>query len=267
MINPALASFRLLGFALLTLLGLPFYLVLLMVRVSWTAPFRQCYFKCLSWVCGFHIHCHGTPLVQRSPVLFVANHTSYFDIILLGSLLQASFVAKKDVAGWPIFGFLARIARTAFIDRNPRASATERNQLRERLAQGDSLILFPEGTSNDGNGVLQFKSALFSIAETLGAGDEPLMVQPVSLAYTRLDGRPLGRAFRPFYAWYGDMTLGGHLFAALGLGTATVEVLFHPPVSLRTFNNRKDLALHCQAVVARGVVGSLAGRPPQDLAA
>src|SRR3546814_6911519 len=82
-----------------------------------------------------------------------------------------------------------------------------------RLEAGDDLVLFPEGTSGDGNRVLAFKSALFSVAERRPQG-EPLTVQPVSIAYTRLDGLPLGRYLRPFFAWYGDMELGPHLWHA-----------------------------------------------------
>src|SRR3546814_8218171 len=98
-----------------------------------------------------------------------------------------------------------------------------------RLEAGDDLVLFPEGTSGDGNRVLAFKSALFSVAERRPQG-EPLTVQPVSIAYTRLDGLPLGRYLRPFFAWYGDMELGHHLWHAIGLGRVTVMVEFHEPV-------------------------------------
>ncbi|HTH17463.1 MAG TPA: lysophospholipid acyltransferase family protein, partial [Magnetospirillum sp.] len=153
-----------------------------------------------------------------------------------------------------------RIARTVFVDRKRGATARERDQLSSRLAAGDSLILFPEGTSSDGNRVLPFKSSLFAVAQATGPEGQLLPVQPVSVAYTRLDGRALGRALRPFYAWYGDMTLAGHLFAALGLGQLTVEVIFHPVVSLADFSDRKALSHHCHDVVSHGVVAALAGR-------
>ena len=87
----------------------------------------------------------------------------------------------------------------------------------ERLAAGDALILFPEGTSSDGNRVLPFKSALFSAAETMQQ-IEPVAVQPVSIAYTKLDGIPLGRLLRPYFAWYGTTELAPHLWSMIGLG-------------------------------------------------
>src|SRR3546814_20751956 len=128
-----------------------------------------------------------------------------------------------------------------------------------RLEAGDDLVLFPEGTSGDGNRVLAFKSALFSVAERRPQG-EPLTVQPVSIAYTRLDGLPLGRYLRPFFAWYGDMELGPHLWHAIGLGRVTVMVEFHEPVTLDQFGSRKALSDHCHDVVSRGVAAALSGR-------
>ncbi len=130
----------------------------------------------------------------------------------------------------------------------------------DRLEAGDNLFLFPEGTSNDGNGVLPFKSALFAVAALKPRG-APLTVQPVSITYTALDGMPMGRALRPFYAWYGDMELPSHLWQALGLGRATVVVQFHDPVTLEDFASRKAMADHCYRKISEGVASALAGRP------
>jgi len=105
-----------------------------------------------------------------------------------------------------VFGWLARLQRTVFVDRRIRSTATQRDEISQRFAAGDALILFPEGTSGDGNRILPFKTALFGAAAQRGR-IEPVVVQPVSLAYTRLDGIPIGRAYRPFVAWYGAMDL------------------------------------------------------------
>src|SRR6185437_1390398 len=127
-----------------------------------------------------------------------SNHTGYLDISVLGSRLPASFIAKSEVARWPLFGWLAKLQRSVFVDRQVRSTAQQRDAIAERLAAKDALILFPEGTSNDGTFVLPFKSALFSVV--FGKSETPVTVQPVSLAYTRLDGLPIGRALRPFFA-------------------------------------------------------------------
>ncbi|MBC7950686.1 MAG: 1-acyl-sn-glycerol-3-phosphate acyltransferase [Rhodospirillaceae bacterium] len=260
MTNPFVATLRFLGFLVWTLAALPAYLILLACGWKGYPRYMRAYFALVTRILGFHVVRRGVPTATAKPVLFIANHASYLDIIVLGSLLEANFVAKSEVAGWPGFGFLSRIAQTVFVDRKRGATHKERDALSTRLAAGDSLILFPEGTSNDGNRVLPFKSSLFAVAQMRGADGAILPVQPISVAYTRLDGHPMCRAFRPFYAWYGDMTLAGHLFALLGLGQLTVEVVFHPPVTIADFRDRKALANHCHDVIANTVVATLSGR-------
>lgn len=260
MTNRFVAVIRLLGFVLWTLLAMPPYLALFAVGSRLCAGYTRRYFKVVARICGFTVKVRGTVVESDHPVLYVGNHASYLDIIILGSVIKANFVAKAEVAGWPGFGFLARLARTVFVARKRGGTAAERDALANRLKAGDSLILFPEGTSNDGNRVLPFKSSLFAVAELTGPDGLPLPVQPFSIAYTRLDGMPVSRALRPFYAWYGDMTLGGHLLDALGLGEAQVEVVFHPPVTLADYADRKGLSNHCHDVVAQGLVKALCGR-------
>src|SRR4030095_4474633 len=117
--------------------------------------------------------------------------------------------------------------------------------------------------SNDGNRTLPFRSALFGVAERTaedGAPEPPLTIQPISLAYVRLNGMPIGRSLRPFLAWYGDMELLDHLWQVAGLGRITVAVEFHPPVTLAQFGSRKPLSEYCQRAVAEGVATALAGR-------
>ena len=264
MVNPAIAVLRLAGFLAATLGMLPIYFACALGGRKAQVRVSAGYFRTVARVMGFHIRVWGEPLTA-GPALLVSNHVSYFDIVVLNSLLPAFFVAKSEVAGWPGLGFLARIAHTVFVDRKRGATGRERDQLRRRLGDGDLLILFPEGTSNDGNGVLPFKSAFFAVAEHPAAAAGPsLPVQPVSVAYTRLDGLPMQRAFRPFYAWYGDMTLADHLFTAIGLGNPTIDIIFHRPVSIDQFKDRKALAAHCHDTVRHGVCLALAGRLPAD---
>ncbi|MBP2232288.1 1-acyl-sn-glycerol-3-phosphate acyltransferase [Azospirillum agricola] len=198
--------------------------------------------------------------VADGPVLFVSNHSSYLDITVLGSVIPGSFVAKTEVAGWPFFGLLAKLQRTVFVERKARTEVgKQRDDIGGRLDAGDSLILFPEGTSSDGNRTLPFKTALFAVAARR-IGDKPLTVQPVSVTPTRLDNIPMGFAFRPFYAWYGDMDLAPHLWQAFKLGGMTVEVEFHPPVTIDGFSSRKALAEHCHRTVTLGVARAVSGR-------
>lgn len=249
------ASVRLLLYLGWTLILLPVQIVAVAVPGRLKERLPRFYHRRLWNPIGLEVRVRGVPNPAR-PTLFVVNHASYLDITVLGGLIEGCFVAKREVAGWPLFGLLAKLQRTAFVERRRGATASERDHIARRLAGGDNLILFPEGTSNDGGRVLPFKSALFAALE--GSGDLP--IQPVSIGYTRLDGMPLGRALRPLVAWYGDMELAPHLFTLLGLGRMTVEVVFHPTVRATSFVSRKDLARHCREVIADGVAGALAGR-------
>lgn len=200
------------------------------------------------------------------PTLYVSNHVSYLDVMILGGLIEGCFVAKSEVRSWPLFGWMARLQRTVFIQRRTARASQHRDEMLQRLDQNCNLILFPEGTSSAGNRVLPFKSALLSVAGHR-RGDDLIKVQPVSLAYTRLDGLPLGRYLRPLFAWYGDMDLAPHIWQMAGLGRLTVVVRFHQPVTLEAFASRKALAHHCQAASARGVAAALSGRPMVEPAA
>ncbi|MDA0651844.1 MAG: lysophospholipid acyltransferase family protein [Proteobacteria bacterium] len=258
------SSWRAVGRILLaapyTVMLLPLQTAVLALDIQFARWLPKFFHRQWCRIFGIHIRAHGKISPDR-PTLFVANHVSYLDIIVLSSILDASFIAKSEVAGWPILGLLARFQRTLFVERRRPRAAVQRDDISERLRAGDSLILFPEGASNDGQRVQPFKSALFSVAER-HEGDKPLTIQPISLAYTRLDGIPLNRAFRPQYAWFGDMTLMPHLFEMLGIGTVTVEVILHDLVLSDGFETRKSLAQFCHGVVVRGVDTALSGRRP-----
>ncbi|HEY7688019.1 MAG TPA: 1-acyl-sn-glycerol-3-phosphate acyltransferase, partial [Dongiaceae bacterium] len=145
------------------------------------------------------------------------------------------------------------------------STAAQRDDLMRRLDEGDHVILFPEGTSNDGNRTLPFRSALFSAAEPRKDDGQSgpavdLTIQPVSVAYIRLNGMPIGHALRPLFAWYGDMDLFAHLVMLASLGTVTIRVEFHPAVPYSRFGSRKALSDHCQRAVAEGVDRAVRGK-------
>ncbi len=249
---------RLIGFFALILIFIPPQLYRILSKSGDLFLFARLFHKCLTRLLGVTINVHGVMSTQK-PTLFVANHTSYLDIPVLGSLIPGAFVAKAEVASWPLFGFMARLQQTAFIERRAARAAEQRDTLSQRLMQGHSLILFPEGTSSDGQRTLPFKSSLFSIVEK-NCHTPPVTVQPVSFLCTGLGGLPLGRVWRSYYAWYGDMTLLPHLWNVFKIGSFTVDVIFHAPVSIKAFANRKELALYCHQKVAKGVEQCITGR-------
>jgi len=192
-------------------------------------------------------------LASTTPILFVANHVSYLDIIVLGSVLDAAFIAKSEVARWPLVGLIGRLGRTVFVQRRAAQSARQCDALATRLGAGDSLVLFAEGTSTDGARVRPFKSALFGVLDRPGLAAQ-VTIQPVTIAYTRFrGGLVIDHALRRCYAWYGDMALAPHLWAALGLPGAEIELRFHEPVPGRAFASRKALAGHAERQVADGL--------------
>jgi 1-acyl-sn-glycerol-3-phosphate acyltransferase len=257
--SPTLRVARLALYFAWTLSLMPAQVIGLALRRRWANTLPVFYHRWCCRILGFRTRMIGIPTARR-PALFAANHISYTDITILGSMIPGSFIAKAEVADWPFFGWLAKLQRSVFVDRLVRSTATQRDAISERLAAGDALILFPEGTSGDGNRVLPFKSALFSAAQR-GEGSPPVIVQPVSLAYTRLDGMPIRRVHRPFFAWYGTVDLAPHLWSMVGLGTVEVVVEFHPPTFLVDCRSRKGLAGYCHARIAGGLAGALFGRP------
>ena len=211
----------------------------------------------------------GQPLAP-GPCLIVANHVSWLDICVLGSLTRLSFVAKKEVAGWPVFGLFAKLQRCLFVDREKRAATgIFKENMRQRLDQGDLLVLFPEGTSSDGNRILPFRSALMGAVEfgtsANAAGEKnAIKVQPVSIAYTRLHGLPMGRQFRPYFAWYGDMEMLSHIWELMNMGPSNIVVHVHETVTVDQIGNRKKLTQYCETKVKQSVSAALFDRPLQE---
>ncbi len=256
-----------------TILGIFFVATIAGIPWQWSAvrfglrrrkTFPHLYHRWLCRLFGFRITVIGKPVQDRG-VLMVANHTSYFDILVLSGIARVSFVAKKEVGSWPFFGTMARLQETVFVARDKRSqTAAARDEIRDRLREGDALVLFPEGTSNDGNRVLPFRSALLGAAETeVGANArgevQHVPVQPVSVTYVGLQGIPMGRENRPLFAWYGDMELIPHLWEAVKAGPVDVVAEFHPPMTIDSAGGRKALAAAAEAMVRAGQARALAG--------
>ena len=256
--SPLRALIRVAGFVIVTVVLLPVQIAIILFRRSYAMKLPMFYHAVCCRIFGIHILVKGA-LSSTRPTLYVCNHISYLDIVVLGSLIPGSFVSRADLAKWPLFGLLAKLRRTVFIDRRNHRAAQHRDEISARLQAGGDLILFPEGTSDDGNSVLPFKSTLFDVAAQEVQGT-PLTVQPVSIAYTRLDGLPIGRALRPYYAWYGAMKLIPHAWRMLGLGHTSVLVEFHPPLTGAEFESRKTLAAHCHRIISAGLAAANTGR-------
>jgi len=240
--------------AILTLPLMPVQKLLVATGSRHARTFPHWYHRRVAKILGLKVRCVGERPGQAC--LIAANHVSWLDIPVLSAALPVSFIAKQEVAGWGIFGRLARLQRSVFVNRERRhTTGSSRDEIQERLKAGDTLVLFAEGTSTDGNRVLPFRSSFFASAETDG-----LIVQPVTIAYDGHWGLPMTRRRRPFYAWYGDMELPGHLWEALITGPIEVTVIFHPPMSVAGAGGRKVLARKAEDLVRKGLTDALSGR-------
>lgn len=211
---------------------------------------------------GMRISVHGEPAAGR-PLLIAANHVSWTDIMVLGSVADVHFIAKAEVADWPLMGRLSRLQRTVFVERERRRSAgAQAGEIAARIANGEPLVLFAEGTTSDGTLMLPFKSSLFAAAGMALAegGTETVLIQPVAIAYTRLHGLPMGRRHRAGVAWIGDQELLPHIMSLLRRGGLELEVHFGEPVEFRQGASRKDVAREVEARVRAMLAGALSGR-------
>lgn len=193
-------------------------------------------------VLGLRHRVRGTPMQARGAV--VANHASWLDIFALNACQTVCFVSKAEVARWAGIGWLARATGTVFIARDPKQARAQQAEFEDRIRAGHKLLFFPEGTSTDGLGLLPFKSTLFAAFYTHGLA-EVMQIQPVTAIYRA----PLTRSPR-FYGWWGDMVFAPHfLKVAAQWPQGSVEIVFHPPVAVDAFPDRKALAQHCEEVV------------------
>jgi len=249
--------------ATLSLLALlPFHFIAIAIGGSNAGAVAMRWHRFALFLMGVRVSVRGT-LAPGRPLLLLSNHMSWLDIPVLASRVPLSFIAKKEVASWPVIGWLAKLQRSVFVDRQRRhRTAQVADQVAGRLARGDIIVLFAEGTSSDGNTVLPFRSALIGAAHKALDGEESATVQPVALAYTRVQGLPLGRQHRTKVAWFGDMDLAPHLKAVLANGAIDVEVVFGPPHDLTLQTDRKAVAVEAGAFVKKTVARLNTGHDP-----
>ncbi|MAU28250.1 MAG: 1-acyl-sn-glycerol-3-phosphate acyltransferase [Pelagibacterales bacterium] len=197
-------------------------------------------------------------IYTNKPGLIVSNHASWIDISILSSLTNISFIAKSEVAKWPLFGFLAKLQDTLFIERKPIKAKEQKNTIKSILLKGKRLVLFPEGTSSDGNRVLKFKSSLFSVAENNSNLQDSYVIQAVTICYKGINGLPMSRSERPHISWWGDMRLLNHLWNILSFGSFEIIVIAHEPIK-HSFD-RKVLSTIAWKQVSHGLGLAMSGR-------
>lgn len=239
------ASFKIIGLVLWTIPLVLFQTVVMkFTRGERSYYVPQLWHRGIAAIIGLRVECDGVA-PSSAQTIFVSNHLSYLDIMGIGSHLRASFVAKEDIAHWPVIGFLCTVQQTAFISRASRHAKQVANSLGSMLADGKSLILFPEGTSTDGRDMLPFKSSLFSLVQETQRSGQTIQIQPFTLTLLETDGHPIdpARNSQDLYAWYGDMEFAPHFWKFLGCRGAKIRLTFHPPITPGPNDDRKLLAL------------------------
>lgn len=209
------------------------------------------------WLFALRVTQSGTPPAAGEAALVLANHVSWLDIVALGSLRPLSFIAKSEIAGWPLIGVLAKLQRTVFVERTKRSATARVNAaVGRRLAGGELIVLFAEGTTGDGVRLLPFRSSLVGAARAALSPDDDaaaIRLQPLAVTYLRRNGLPLIRAERPQVAWYGDMDLAPHLALFVRGGPIDVHVAWGDPIAFAATSDRKAATMQAEASVRRAL--------------
>ena len=245
--SPILSILRVLPlfFWVATCLTLHFFNFFVFKRNFFT--FFNIFFKGMISIFGIKVKISGK--IDNKKILYVSNHISYLDILILGAFAKGLFVAKSEIKSWPLINKIATLGRTIFINRSRILSIKDQIKILENyLEKKENLILFPEGTSSDGSKVLPFKSSLFSLTEIERL--QEYKVQPISISYIKIDGMPVEKKFRPFFAWFGNMDLVPHAWKFLGLGLSEVDIKFHKPIKFKSFINRKEASKVCHKIIS-----------------
>ncbi|MGG5886904.1 lysophospholipid acyltransferase family protein [Falsiroseomonas sp. HC035] len=251
---------RLVTLLLWTIIAIPIQALLLVLPGRGHIAFARIYHRTLCALMGLRLQVVGEP-APGAPVLYVSNHSSWLDVLALGATLEAAFVAKSEIDGWPLINMVARLGRTVFVSRRRTGTKGEADAIRTRLAAGDNLILFPEGTTSDGGRVLPFRSAFLSVA------DRAQVVQPVSVVFDRLGGLPACRRDRPLFAWYGDTDILTHFWRIARRSNSRATIILHAPMNPADYPDRKALAAACAGVVADSCSTLRQNRPAVPLQA
>jgi 1-acyl-sn-glycerol-3-phosphate acyltransferase len=199
---------------------------------------------------GVRVEVHGQALPPQG-TLFVANHITWADIPVIGLALDAAFVAKGDIRDWPIIGKLTAAYGCLFVEREARGRAGDQAAaLASHLEEARGLVLFPEGTTGLGTGLLPFRSSLFAMVP--GVADGTARVQPICLRYVRRDGSALSAQEQRAVAWIGDDELLPNFIGLAKMGGVCAQVWFEEPVA---GGNRKVLAKACEAAIGARIAG------------
>jgi 1-acyl-sn-glycerol-3-phosphate acyltransferase len=252
------AALRFAGVLALTALAIPLQLLLLLAP-RYQGVVARGFGRAQCWLLGVRLKFVGRP--AGGATLYVSNHCSWLDVPVLMARVDARFVAKAELAHWPLFGLFARLGGTIFVSRKRQGTGAEAEAMTQNLAAGHGLILFPEGTTSDGARVLPFRSSFFAVA------GQAARVQPLTVVYDRAGGLPACRRDRPITAWYGDMETASHAWSLLRRTGIRATLVLHEAFPPAHLPNRKTMAIEVGRVVSMSAAALRQNRPAVPLAA
>ena len=185
---------------------------------------------------------------MKAPGFVIANHLSWLDICALGAHVPGYFIARADMAKWPVLGIIARASGCFFIERKPALAYQQIRKLKKTNRGKNPWIVFPEGTSSDGRRVLPLKSAILQLALD---SSERTNLQLVSSSCSFINGWPAHSSQRHVFCWYGDTDFASHFWRVLKTRRMTLDLYIHKPVQAQ--GERKSLARALHTVLEDGV--------------
>ena len=223
------------------LVVLPLQALILALRLPFWTVVPPLFHKMACLFLGLRVTVIGAPATGR-PTLLTANHISWTDIVAIGSVTPVAFVAKSEVGKWPVVSALARLQKTIYVDRTRRAGTGRTAEaMGKHMANGSPVVLFAEGQSDIGTHVLPFRSALVGAAQHAmeAAGATEVNIQPLTVAYTRLEGLPIRRNERSLVAWIKSKSIKQNIVEILSGPRKDVTVAFGTPQVLAHGADRK----------------------------
>lgn len=234
---------------------IPIQFVITRLGLFWNGP--TLLFHRLGCIfCGLRVHTIGEPLHGR-PTLLLSNHISWTDIIAIGSVADVTFVAKTGVRNTFFVGFMASLQRTLFVDYHRRQDAKRTStEMAKRLAGNSAVLLFAEGHRDLGTHVQPFRSALVGAAQSAmeEGGATDVAIQPVTIAYTHLQGLPVSRNERSNISGMNARGFRQVLAGILGSGVKDVTIAFGAPIPFDKTSDRKVVTREAEVQVRRMLV-------------
>lgn len=203
-------------------------------------------YKLVLWLVNVSVTVEGS--LAPPPSIVISNHSTYMDIFVLGSLGNVRFTPKSEIKKWFFAGWIVTLFDAVYVERRAQKSKEAQEDVLYKLKQGARLSIFPEGTTNNGMQLGRFKSSLFSVAEAWD-GDAPLAIQPVTLRYETLNGKPLDETTWPVVAWFGDAAFAPHIMKLFAQRSLTARIICHAPLYLAEGETRKELAKKAEEIV------------------